>query len=266
MLLKRVITALILFPLVMGLVFYVPTVYFEIITGFLLLLVAREWSLLCGANRLWMQFIYCLATLGLLYLCAMVPLFYIYLVASLFWVLSAIWICLYPKGSCIWNNYPVIRYLMGFLVLLPLWFAMNQVRKSSDGHVHLFLLFLIVWSTDIGAYFVGRFFGQHKLLANVSPNKTREGFYGGLICAFATALIYVWFFDMELLASSWFVLLVMITALFAVIGDLTESMIKRLSGVKDSGTWLPGHGGLLDRVDSLLAAGPIYALILWNSL
>ncbi|EKE23342.1 MAG: Phosphatidate cytidylyltransferase [uncultured bacterium] len=121
-------------------------------------------------------------------------------------------------------------------------------------------LFLLVWGADSGAYFVGRKFGKKKLAPNVSPNKSVEGLYGGIVTSMlivtAVALLYL---DMTWPELILFLILSVVTVFSSVLGDLFESMIKRRAGIKDSGRILPGHGGVLDRIDSLLAAAPIFA-------
>jgi phosphatidate cytidylyltransferase len=131
---------------------------------------------------------------------------------------------------------------------------------TYQGAQLIMFLFLMVWSADIGAYFVGKAFGKHKLLPNVSPGKTMEGFLGGVVMA--CILVTVAGLSMGWSVSQ-FYLVIPITILIttvSVLGDLNESMFKRQAGIKDSGSILPGHGGILDRIDSLTATAPIYAL------
>lgn len=121
-------------------------------------------------------------------------------------------------------------------------------------------LFLLVWGADSGAYFVGRKFGRKKLAPSVSPNKSVEGLYGGVSVAAIIIVVVAWIYlDLTLIQYLLFIILSVVTVLGSVLGDLFESMIKRRAGIKDSGRVLPGHGGVLDRIDSLLAAAPIFA-------
>ena len=136
---------------------------------------------------------------------------------------------------------------------------------ALDNYHGLFLLlyaFVLVWAADSGAYFAGRAFGKHKLAPKVSPGKTWEGVVGGLCTAAILAFIFMYFFEATLLGQrsvSGFVLLSVATVAISVLGDLTESMFKRESGIKDSSQLIPGHGGVLDRIDSLTAAVPFFA-------
>lgn len=124
----------------------------------------------------------------------------------------------------------------------------------------LMYLFFLVWGADTGAYFVGRKFGRRPMLPNVSPKKTIEGLFGGLLTsALIIVIVQVAFLELNVLQSGLFLLLSMFTVLFSVLGDLIESMLKRRANVKDSGCILPGHGGVLDRIDSLLTAAPLFA-------
>lgn len=124
----------------------------------------------------------------------------------------------------------------------------------------LMYLFLLVWGADSGAYFVGRKFGKRKLAPTVSPNKSVEGLYGGIITTILVMLVVQYnYLNLTLIQQILFLILSLITVFGSVLGDLFESMIKRRAGIKDSGRVLPGHGGVLDRIDSLLVAAPIFA-------
>lgn len=172
----------------------------------------------------------------------------------------------YPKSSAFWAKNKLIIAVFGWLTLLPTWLAFMVLRTNNyafdefQGAQLLMYLFMLVWSADVGAYFVGKSMGKHKLMPNVSPGKTIEGFLGGVVCAAILTVVVG-------LSLNWssdeFTKALLVTALIAtvsVLGDLTESMFKRQAGVKDSGTILPGHGGILDRIDSLTATAPVFAL------
>ena len=127
----------------------------------------------------------------------------------------------------------------------------------------MLLLLFFIWAADIGAYFSGRKFGRKKLCPEVSPNKTFEGVYGGILLSQAVAFFYVAvaITDPKLYDMFVFCLLALVVSLVSVLGDLFESALKRMSGQKDSGNILPGHGGLLDRIDSLTASAPIFLML-----
>jgi phosphatidate cytidylyltransferase len=153
--------------------------------------------------------------------------------------------------------------LMGVLVLVPSWYALTALRAQEQGLSMLLMLLMLVWGADIGAYVAGKSFGRNKLMPAVSPGKTREGLWGGLaVCALVGAGFSLWL-ELELPASVYLVLLSVMTGLVSVLGDLLESLFKRERGIKDSGKLLPGHGGVLDRIDSLTAAAPVFLVGLY---
>jgi phosphatidate cytidylyltransferase len=151
-----------------------------------------------------------------------------------------------------------------------MWLALNVLRSSEfetdpmHGSILIMVVLGIVWSTDIGAYFSGKNFGKNKLMPLVSPNKTIEGLIGGIACSVVFVITFCYFNNQPI--SMWFIYAVMAigVAVFSAVGDLLESMFKREVGLKDSGSCLPGHGGILDRIDSLTAAAPIFtAFYIW---
>ena len=150
---------------------------------------------------------------------------------------------------------------MGLLVLLPCWASVNFIRNQDDsGLAMLLFLFVLVWGADSTAYFVGKKWGKTKLAQSVSPGKTVEGLGGALLFAVIFSLAVFSANAVSLSFWPWGIALSVITVLFSVVGDLFESVMKRQIGVKDSGVLFPGHGGLLDRIDSLTAAAPLFAL------
>lgn len=155
------------------------------------------------------------------------------------------------------------KAMMGVIVLVPAFWALVRLHNYGSYGVLFFLYaFFLVWFADVGAYFVGKRFGKHKLLPQVSPGKTIEGFAGGLLAVFLLAVGFGLYLELSTKAFIVFVLLSVCIGLFSVFGDLFESLMKRQAGLKDSGRILPGHGGVLDRIDSVLAAAPLLLLSL----
>jgi phosphatidate cytidylyltransferase len=168
-------------------------------------------------------------------------------------VLAALW----PRYSEAWTKSPVLKGIMGILCLLPAWMAINFILFVA-GPLNLLFLFALVWSADSGAWFFGKLCGRHRLAPHISPGKTFEGVLGGIVTALAVTGIAFWWSGAPSRILPGVLLLSFVTVLFSVLGDLFESMLKRQAGLKDSGRLLPGHGGLLDRIDGLLAAAPVY--------
>lgn len=276
---QRVLTALLLAPLALMAVFYLPLGGFALFVSLAFILGAWEWSGFCGlANRL-ARGIYTVLTAALLltlYLLQPVALQTLFadtltltlvLAGVIWWLLAVVLVLTYPRSQRFWAGRDWLKALMGWLTLLPAWSALVFVRgldypqAEFTGAWLLFGLLGLVWAADIGGYVVGKPFGKHKLLPKVSPGKTLEGMLGGmaLVLLLVSAVGYWknWPSDMPY----WYLAAIIITGL-SVFGDLTESMFKRAAGKKDSGAFLPGHGGILDRIDSLTATAPLYALIL----
>ncbi|MDC3328278.1 phosphatidate cytidylyltransferase, partial [Pseudomonadales bacterium] len=171
----------------------------------------------------------------------------------------------YPSQSARWQRPDVIG-LIGVVTLIPCGASLVWLKTQSDAATVLLLLLVLIWAADIGAYFVGRRFGQRKLLPNVSPGKSVEGLVGGLLIAviagFATLELMPKVDGRALGYAGWLWLFLGI-GLISVLGDLTLSMFKRSRGIKDSSQLLPGHGGFLDRLDSVFSAAPIYCGLLY---
>lgn len=186
---------------------------------------------------------------------------YILILVSAFWAFSVYWVLQYPRLDEQWYN--TLLYSVGCILISSASFAMFFLWKMSPEY--LLYMFLLVWGADSGAYFIGRKFGKTKLSPQVSPNKSVEGLIGGIFTTILMMIVIVAFGSLTMSVGQWIVFLIIaiLTVMASVQGDLFESMIKRRAGIKDSGTILPGHGGVLDRVDSLLAAAPIFLLGLY---
>lgn len=265
MLKQRVVTAAILAPLVLAGLFSLSGGAFALLIGVVVLLSAWEWANLAGIERPALRLGYMLA-LALLMLAgwfggaayAAWPLW----LAAIGWLANLYWVARYPARSDQWRA-PAVRLAMGLWVLLPCWVGFIQLRES--GVEWLLYVLLLVWLADTGAYFAGRRFGRRKLAPRVSPGKSWEGVYGGLVASALLALGFIAWTDIGRGEGAWLVVATLMVTLVSVLGDLLESMLKRLRGLKDSGNLLPGHGGVLDRIDSLTAAVPLFALFrLWS--
>lgn len=264
MLKQRVMTALVLAPLALAALFGLSGAGFALFTGIVVLLGAWEWANLAGLERPAGRLAY-VAGLGVLMVLAWLsgaaqalwPLW----VSALGWLLSFYWVAGYPRTSDQWRPRGV-RLAMGLWVLLPCWVGFIQLRAT--GIEWLLYVLLMVWVADVGAYFAGRRFGRRKLAPRVSPGKSWEGVHGGLVATFLLALGFAAWEGLSPGEGAWLVVATLGVTLVSVLGDLLESMLKRLRGIKDSSNLLPGHGGILDRIDSLTAAVPLFALFrLW---
>lgn len=184
-------------------------------------------------------------------------------VACLFWSLATLLVESYPRSDWVWRS-GLVRSLMGWLILSATWLSVVYLLNLDRGAWLLVLLVLFVAVADVGAFFSGKSFGRHKLAPMVSPAKTWEGLWGGLLGVLALTAC-VWLYlpnDYAHLQPVSMLVVALACMAAAVVGDLTVSMVKRGSGVKDSGSLLPGHGGILDRLDSLCGAAPVFALAL----
>lgn len=276
---QRVITALILAPLALMAVFYLPLAGFALFISAAFLLGAWEWSGLCGLASKAMRWVYVMLTaiiFALLYWQWPVPLHWpvehnvllstLLLAGIGWWVLAIVLVLTYPKSQKLWAGSDWGKALMGWLTLIPAWVAVLFIRSTDyaasnfTGAWLIFCLLALVWAADIGGYIVGKPFGKHKLLPKVSPGKTVEGMLGGLALVAIVVTIVAWLQDWPAQTGIWYVSALLLTVL-SVFGDLTESMFKRVAGKKDSGAFLPGHGGILDRIDSLTATAPLFAII-----
>jgi phosphatidate cytidylyltransferase len=184
----------------------------------------------------------------------------IFIAACLWWAIALLWVKAYPLSSGLWGSKGA-RSVMGLLVLVPAWLALSYLRSLPEGVYLILVVIGLVVAADVGAYFTGRAFGKAKLAPAVSPGKSWAGFWGGLAsCLTLMAILWrIWPEGMPISLPA-ALGLALVTGLASVLGDLLESMIKRHRGIKDSGNLLPGHGGIMDRIDSITAAAPVFAL------
>lgn len=256
MLKLRILTALILIPLVIIGIFYTSAFYFKLITAAIMLLAAWEWARLSGFIALPQRFLYVGMQTAILFL--LLP----YLSADwilkyglVFWLFLSVYLTWARSKAKLPMITPVISAILGWLVISLCWVSLQRLQILP---IYLLFMLLIVWLSDTAAYISGRLWGQHLLAPTLSPKKTWEGFIIGLLFTLLLAIFIQHFIKLELTMSQ-LGILVLLTSLAAVAGDLFESQLKRLRGLKDSGHLLPGHGGILDRIDSLLAAAPVFS-------
>jgi len=269
MLKQRIITALTLTPFVIWGVFSLPAFYFALFIMLLVGLSSWEWAHLSRINNVVFKSIFTVASLGSLilllwYLDISEENFYALLLVSILWWLYRIVLVITFRGSNVdteVNKTIDITAAMSVIVSLIIpFYSLIYLRNVYNFHGYLFYLLMLIWSVDVFAYFSGKYFGKKKLAPHVSPGKTWEGVYGAFGATLVASVIGSYSFGLSLNESLLFFVLSFIVVIISIFGDLSESLYKRQNGIKDSGNLLPGHGGILDRVDSLVAAAPFYII------
>ncbi|WP_298581647.1 phosphatidate cytidylyltransferase [uncultured Luteimonas sp.] len=276
----RVLAALTMAPLAIGGVLLLPTPWLVALSAIVFLMALWEWFRLSEIDDTLQRTVLLVA--NLLLMAALVwaspndsggSLVLFKLVAMLgvvWWLLAMLWLRHYDFASDHDSHARVFKLAAGTAAVVPAWCALAVLHAGdptptawplvSQGHVWLLTALMIVWATDTGAYFAGRRFGRRKLSPRISPNKTVEGLLGGAAGGVAVALAMAPLAGASLGQLPLVAVAALATVLVSVVGDLFESLLKRHVGAKDSGTLIPGHGGILDRVDSVLAALPVFAV------
>lgn len=264
MLKLRVLSALVLVPLVLWVVLGLSNAAFSAALLVPVFLGMWEWSRLVPFDTRPARAAYLMAGAGVLalfwyfanaepFVSSVIWLALVWWLIALFWVSRPDWLD-GSRGSAV-----VLRALLGWLIPATAWLALVVLHSRPDrGPWWVLFVMMLIWVADTGAYFAGRQWGRRKLAPRVSPGKTWAGVYGALAACLAFALLGARLLEVEPSRLGLFVLVALVTVLFSIAGDLFESLLKRKQGMKDSSNLIPGHGGILDRVDSLLAAAPVF--------
>jgi phosphatidate cytidylyltransferase len=258
----RVFTAILLITFVIGCLFFTSAPLFDLLSAGLFVIAHYEWTGLCQMSSwLWRGVLSVLFGVCLLGLFVLSPAYYpfLFLGALGLWILLLYWTSVH-RGTFPWLlRNPTSRLLIGYVVLGIAWFGLHLIRAHDKGSQWILCLLVIVCSSDTAAYFVGRAWGKRLFAPLISPKKTWAGFWGGLVGAFTVALGCFWWMDLSRSQLPYFIIMSLILIMLAIYGDLFESCVKRVANKKDSGNLLPGHGGVLDRIDSLLPTLPFFA-------
>ncbi len=291
MLTKRIATAVLLLPLVAWLLFAANIGWFTIGLSIIFTLAGWEWSRLMGLVHPAARFAYVIfLQLLMIVILRLVPGLELWpgapmplqlshwfnirylpmaiiLVGVLWWMINFICLLIGRHNWLQGDKLIGLRAIAGLVILLPSWIALISLRAVDilqlplQGSWLLLFVLLQIWAADIGAFFTGKTLGKTPLAPKVSPKKTWEGVIGGLVLAMVVALTTAEYFGLEYLTILQLVLISLAITAFSIIGDLTESIYKRQQNLKDSSKLLPGHGGILDRIDSITSALPIFAAI-----
>ncbi|NCT72326.1 MAG: phosphatidate cytidylyltransferase [Xanthomonadaceae bacterium] len=273
----RVIAALVMAPFAIGAILLLPTSWLAMLAALVFLVGLWEWFKLAEIDDTLQRTV--LLTANLLVMVALVwasrgsgdatdlvPLRLMALVGVIWWLLALLWLRFFTFASDHETWARVFKLAAGTLAVVPAWCALGLIHSSQpNGHIWLFVALAIVWAADSGAYFAGRHFGGRwfngrKLAPRISPNKTLEGLLGGLAAGMLVAAAGALIAGAGVGQLAGVLVVAIFTVLFSVVGDLFESLLKRHVGAKDSGDLIPGHGGVLDRIDGVLAALPIFVL------
>jgi phosphatidate cytidylyltransferase len=251
---QRIASALVIAAILLAAVFLLPASGLVAVLSVVLLAAAWEWAAFVAGPRSVLRWLFLAVTLVLcvlLWFATQSPggLMACVVAGLGLWAVALLWLVLAPQrqtGAAV--------FIAGVFAIAIAWVCLTRISLDVPrGHLWVLYALLIVWVADSGAYFVGRSWGVAKLAPRISPGKTWAGLWGGLLASALLAILVAVALHLPLVGL---VILTLVVAGYSIIGDLTESLCKRFAGMKDSGTLIPGHGGVLDRFDSLLAAAP----------
>lgn len=263
MLTQRTLTALILAPLAIVIILFLPTAAVALIIAALCLLALWEWTRLAGIGSRQLRAGVMVANaivFALLWLIHEKPAAWWVVGAGVAgWLLALVWLRNFSYAAAPTRENAALKLATAELAIVPAWLAIVMLHAEPvNGHAWALFVLMLVWMADTAAYFTGKHYGTTKLAPRISPNKTVAGAWGALVGGGVLALVGGWLLNARGIALVALVGLALLTVAASIVGDLIESLIKRHAGVKDSGTLFPGHGGMLDRLDSLFAAIPVF--------
>ena len=267
----RVLAALAMTPIAIAAILLLPTPWMVALAAVLFLAGLWEWFKLADIDDTLARTVLLVVNLALMVAIvwgsrtsgglSYVLLQIMMVIGVAWWLAAMLWLRHFDFASNHETHARVFKLAAGTLAIVPAWCALAVLHGSeANGHRWLFVALAIVWAADSGAYFAGRHFGKRKLAPRISPNKTLEGLAGGVALAMLVAVVGALVIGTPAAQLPAVALVALFTVLFSVAGDLFESLLKRHVGMKDSGHLIPGHGGVLDRIDSVLAALPVFAL------
>lgn len=275
MLKLRVITALVLFPLAVFGILFLENNTFAAFVGLIMLLGAYEWAGFAQFPSFASKIAYTIIVATILYSLWLMNFVLSGNVmnglAAVFWGVALLLVLAYPGSSKAWSGKSVVIAIMGLFLLTITWYAVISIHAIStvkfaqifiSGPYLLLSALMLIFAADTGAYFSGKRFGKNKLAPQVSPGKSIEGALGGLLLALVMAILFTLWCGGVLQDYLNIIAITVVTVIFSIIGDLMESMFKRQADIKDSSNLLPGHGGILDRIDSITAAVPVFYIAL----
>ena len=263
MLKYRLLTAFLMGPIILWGIFSLPEFWFSFAAVILVTIGAWEWAAFVGLTKSLERTLFVLFNvalyLAILYLQNSSINHAIIYSSVAWWLISIPLLLTFPFKDNHFLRSNLTKGLVGVLLLLATLISMVLIRSNPNyGPEFVLYIILMIWFADSGAYFAGRALGKNKLIPKVSPGKTWEGVIGALIVTIAASIIAIDILKIPSSDSVFFVLITFVTVVYSIVGDLSESMFKRMSDIKDSGHILPGHGGILDRIDSLMSALPIF--------
>jgi phosphatidate cytidylyltransferase len=278
MLLQRILTAIVLATLAISAIFLLPSLYFYFFIGIIVLIAAWEWCALSDMHKIYEKILFLLALvlpmLGIIFWTQILEfgsfflqwpeikkysgvIDWFVLGPVLFWIMMMFIIRGSPNELLKLELKKRYKVFIGWFVLFSAWMFLTKLKVYYGADSALYLL-LLIWCADIAAFFVGKKWGKDKLASIISPGKTKQGMYGAIGAAVICSIILALYHGFTFMIAVDFGLLSIITVVISIYGDLFFSLVKRKNGVKDSGAILPGHGGVLDRIDSIIAAAPFF--------